>query len=166
MFMAISPSILVFFFSLLLGFCYLIVWVLFKSLSYCFYSNKKIQFFYDFIFCLIIAFSSILFFYKFTDGHFRFFIILGFILGFILLYFSSYTFIFRFFNLIFTIIKKLLHFIFFPFIFIFRKFKGKLLYFYEQIVNKFKTLLKKPLKVLIFPFKKLYNNLLGSQKKL
>ena len=84
--MSFAPSVSIFFLSVLFGAIFEVLWVAFKIIrTELNNSLKNLTFILDVIYFVLISIFTICFFFFFTSGGFRIFVIIGEILGFILL---------------------------------------------------------------------------------
>ena len=110
-------------FGFIMGIFYDLLRILRVSIS----KNKKVILAFDLIYCVLLGFSSYLFFLVVNEGDIRTFLVLGEIAGFSVYYFSLGVFVFAASEKIIDVIKrialKILKIIFFPFCWIFKKVK-------------------------------------------
>lgn len=143
-----SPQVLVFFQSCLLGACLGMLYDAFRILRLAFPNGKLLVFLEDVLYCLAVSLVSFVFIVLMNDGILRAFLLLGELLGAILYFFSVSVLIMKMAKLILKIIQSILLFIYritlrpmIHFIrWIFRK-MGKL---FRCLWQKFKIILLKP----------------------
>ncbi len=154
LYMAFAPPVTVFFISIAFGSIFGIIWDCFRIIRNKINNFKKIVFCLDIAYFVIISLLTILFFFKFTSGGVRLFVIIGEILGFIIYYISIEKIIFKILNLvlgsilnIFLAIFKFIRNIFLKLILISEKnciklYNKKLLIFKKMLNNKFSKIKK------------------------
>lgn len=120
MFMAFSPPVQLFLLSILWGGALGVLWDIFRILRLGFGKNKIIVIIEDIVYAILFAVFTLLFFYFFTSGYFRFFVIIGELLGFLLYYMTIGKIVYIVFKFLIKWIKKFLWLISWPF----RKFFG------------------------------------------
>ena len=122
MYLALSPPVRIFFISILFGSGFAVLWDIIRIIKKRINFNyKKTVFILDIIFFAVACVLNLTFFFIFTSGKFRFFVIIGYVVGFILynLTISVFifpalqiiiNFIFLIFEKIFSLIKLIVHF--------------------------------------------------------
>lgn len=143
MYMAFSPPSKIFLMSILLGLGFGALWDIFRILRLGIPSGKIIIFIQDVVYCLVVCLSTLIFFYFFTFGGFRFFVFIGEFFGFIIYYFTIGHIVFNIFKIIIHFLHKIIWLLTWPF----RKFITKMLCFFKKILCNFNQKLKKHLHV-------------------
>ena len=139
MYMAIAPSVQTFMLSILFGTALGIVWDIIKIIKKNIKSkNNKIFIFLDFAFFALACVFSITFFFLFTYGGFRIFVLAGEILGFIIYNLLITKFSYIIINLIVGFIIKILYNIFRLIRFIINKIIKFIIIIKLKIYNNFK----------------------------
>lgn len=139
MYMSFSPPSKIFLISILLGLSFGALWDIFRILRLSIPSGKIFIFIQDVIYCLIICLSTLIFFYFFTFGGFRFFVLIGEFFGFIIYYFTIGHIVFNIFKIIIHFLHKIIWFLTWPF----RKFMTKILRVFKKILCNFNQKIKK-----------------------
>ena len=159
MYMSFSPSILVFFFSLLLGMGLGALWDIFRIFRLGIPSTKTIIFFQDIIYALLATTITLVFFYIFTSGGFRMFVLIGEFLGFVFYYLTIGRLAFKIFKVIFKVIHKIIWILTLPFRKVFKKLIHIITSLLYKLTKKFKNCFKIKKNLLHFTNNSLYNKL-------
>lgn len=139
MYMAFSPPSTIFLMSILLGLSFGALWDIFRILRLSIPSGKVFVFIQDVVYCLIICLSTLIFFYFFTFGGFRFFVLIGEFFGFIIYYFTIGNIVFNIFKVIIHFLHKIIWFLTWPI----RKIIAKILCLFKRILCIFNQKFKK-----------------------
>ena len=143
MYMALAPSTLLFFYSILTGAFLGVVYDIFRILRIA-YPPKKIGIIaQDITFALICIIATLIFLQFFTNGALRFFVLVGEFLGFLLYYLTIGVIVIKMAKVIIKIVKKILYIVIWPFRKIFGWFFSKL----SPLLNRFIQKLSKILKI-------------------
>lgn len=143
MYMAFSPPATIFLMSIILGMSFGALWDIFRILRLSIPSGKIFIFMQDVVYSLIICLATLIFFYFFTFGGFRFFVLIGEFFGFIIYYFTIGHIIFNVFKIIIHFLHKLIWILTWPL----RKFLTKMLYFFKKLLYNFNQKIKKHLHI-------------------
>ena len=143
MHMSFSPPVLVFFMSLGLGVVFGALWDVFRILRLGMPLGRVFVFLQDIIYFAIICLLTLIFFYFFTFGGFRLFVLLGEFLGFLVYYFTIGRVVFNVFKIIIHLIHRFLWILSWPI----RKFALMMIHIGQKFLCKLKRKIKKYLQI-------------------
>lgn len=158
MYMALAPSTLLFFYSILTGAVLGVVYDIFRILRIACPPKKIAIIVQDVIFALICIITTLMFFQFFTNGALRFFVLIGEFLGFLLYYLTIGVIVIKTARVIITIVKKVIYIVIWPFRKILGWFVSKLSPLLNRFIQKLRKILKITKKRLLFYPGILYNN--------
>lgn len=139
MYMALAPSTLLFFYSILTGAVLGVVYDIFRILRISFPPKKIAIIVQDVIFALICIITTLMFLQFFTNGALRFFVLIGEFLGFLLYYLTIGVIVIKTARVIINIVKKIIYIVIWPF----RKIFGWIFSKLSPILNRFIQKLRK-----------------------
>ena len=139
MHMSFSPSVLIFFMSLGLGAIFGALWDIFRILRLGIPLGRMFIFLQDIIYFAIICILTLIFFYFFTFGGFRLFVLLGEFLGFLIYYLTIGHVVFAVFKIIIRFIHKFVWGLTWPV----RKLLLKITHIFQKFLQSFKRKIKK-----------------------
>ena len=139
MYMALAPSTLLFFYSILTGAVLGVVYDIFRILRIACPPKKIGIIVQDIIFALICIITTLMFFQFFTNGALRFFVLIGEFLGFLLYYLTIGVIVIKIARVIINIVKKIIYIVIWPF----RKIFGWIFSKLSPILNRFIQKLRK-----------------------
>lgn len=158
MYMALAPSTLLFFYSILAGAFLGVVYDIFRILRVA-YPPKRIGIIaQDITFVLICIIVTLIFLQFFTNGAVRFFVLVGEFIGFLLYYLTIGVIVIKTARVIINMVKKILYIIIWPFRKIFGLIFSKLSPPINRFIQKLRKILKTIKKRLLFYLGILYNN--------
>lgn len=114
MYMVVSPPAILFGISLLWGAGLGMLWDLFRIFRLGFPTGRVSAFVEDVAYAVLAALATLLFFYLFTSGAFRFFVLVGELLGFVVYYFTIGRLVYQIFIVLIRFLKKLIGWITWP----------------------------------------------------
>ncbi len=158
MYMALAPSTLLFFYSILTGAVLGVVYDIFRILRIACPPKKIAIIVQDVIFALICIITTLMFLQFFTNGALRFFVLIGEFLGFLLYYLTIGVIVIKTARVIINIVKKIIYIVIWPFRKIFGWIFSKLSPILNRFIQKLRKILKITKKRLLFYPGILYNN--------
>ena len=139
MHMSFSPPVLVFFMSLGLGAVFGVLWDIFRIFRLRLPASKMFVFLQDIIYFTIICMLTLIFFYFFTFGGFRLFVLIGESLGFLIYYLTISRVVFAVFKVIIHFAHKFIWALTWPI----RKLVLKISHMFQKFLQRFKRKIKK-----------------------
>lgn len=158
MYMALAPSTLLFFYSILAGAVLGVIYDVFRILHIACPPKRIGIIAQDITFALICIIVTLVFLQFFTNGALRFFVLVGEFIGFLLYYLTIGVIVIKTAKVIINIVKKIIYVIIWPFRKIFGWFFSKLSPILNRLAQKLRKILKTTKKRLLFYLEILYNN--------
>lgn len=158
MYMALAPSTLLFFYSIIAGAFLGVVYDVFRIIRIACPPKKIGIIVQDITFALICIIVTLMFLQFFTNGALRFFILVGEFVGFLLYYLTIGVIVTKTARVIINIVKKIIYILIWPFRKIFGWIFSKLCPLLSRLIQKLRKILKTSKKRLLFYLRILYNN--------
>ncbi len=163
MFMGVAPEAEQFLIAVCFGGILGVGWDLFRILRLAGFASRALVFAEDLLYMLLVTLVTLLFFYWFTSGDFRVYVLIGEFLGWVLYYCTLGRLVYSVSRVIIAWIRRLLGWIFWPFRFLFRHVYQWMRHVFGKIRSFFKKIWKKVKKSLRFSIGLLYNSFIAQK---